>query len=170
MLLEFTTMNEKEMYCMVHNVYSSASYEIAKGKHPETQDLAEAIREEEQYFVEKFLGKFMSKNENTYYVWEENGEWVSALRLSKLDGYYFMEALETKTEARGKGYATKLILETIALLRTRGDVILRSNVNKKNVASLSTHMKCGFEIEHENGINYISGTVRENVYGMIYRE
>ena len=170
MLLEFTTMNEKEMYYMVHNVYSEASYEIAKDKHPEMQDLEEAIQEEEQYFVEKFLGKFMSKNENTYYVWEENGVWVSALRLTKLDGFYYMEALETAPEERGKGYATKLISETIDLLRSRGEVIIRSNVGKKNNVSHATHLKCGFEVEHENGINYITGTVRENVYGMIYRE
>lgn len=163
MLLTFKDMTKENMYRMIHSVYPEASYEIAKDKHPKMQDLSEAIREEEQYFVEKFLGKFMSKNENTYYVWEVDGEWVSALRLTKLDGYYFMEALETAPEHRKKGYASELIKAVIQKFEEVGPTVIRSNVRKTNAASLATHQKCGFVIEGENGI--------ENCfYGMLYQK
>lgn len=163
MLLTFKDMTKEDMYRMVRSVYSEASYEIAKDKHPDMQDLSKAIREEEQYFVEKFLEKFMGKNENTYYVWDANGEWVSALRLTKLEGYYFMEALETAPEYRRNGYASKLIKAVIQKLEEDKHVVIRSNVRKTNAFSLATHQKCGFVIEGENGT--------ENCfYGMIYQK
>ena len=151
MLLTFKDMTKEEMYRMVHSVYPEASYEIAKEKHPEMNDLSKAIQEEESYFVEKFLGKFMSKNKNTYYVWEVDGEWVSALRLTKLDDYYFMEALETAPEHRKRGYASDLINAVIQKLEDKENVVIRSNVRKTNTASLATHQKCGFIIEGESG-------------------
>lgn len=149
------------MYRMVHSVYSEASYEIAKDKHPELDDLSKAIQEEEYYFVEKFLGKFMSKDENTYYVWEVDGEWVSALRLTKEDGFYFMEALETAPEHRKKGYASDLIKSLIQKLEEDEPVVIRSNVRKTNRASLTTHQKCGFVIEEKKGN-------KNCFYGMLY--
>ena len=45
---------------------------------------------------------------------------------------------------------------------------IRSNVNKKNVASLATHRKCGFTIGEENGINYLCGEQYDHLYGMMY--
>lgn len=162
MLLTFKTMAKEDMYHLVHDVYIEASYEIAKEKHPELEDLSEAIKEEEAFYVEKFLQKFMSKNENTYYVWEANGEWVSALRLSKLDGFYFMEALETAPEHRKRGYAAELIKAVIQKLEAEGQVIIKSNVRKTNAASLATHKKCGFIVEKEN-------EVKDYFYDMLYR-
>ena len=163
MLLTFKDMTKEDMYRMVHSVYAEASYEIAKEKHPEMQDLSKTIREEEYYFVEKFLGKFMSKNENTYYVWKVDGEWVSALRLTKLDGFYFMEALETVPEHRKRGYASDLIKAVIQKLEDKENVVIRSNVRKTNTASLETHQKCGFVIEGENGTDNC-------FYGMLYQK
>lgn len=171
MLLEFNAMDEKNMYRMVHEIYSEASYEIAKEKHPEVEkieDLEDAIKEEELYFME-FLKKFMSKTNSRYYVLDVDGQWVSALRLTKIEDFYYMEALETAPEYRKKGYASQLIGEVIELLMVHREVAMRSNVNKTNVASLATHKKCGFEIEHETAINYVTGKENEKSYGMVYR-
>lgn len=41
--------------------------------------------------------------------------------------------------------------------------------DKSNIPSLAWHRKCGFEIEHENAINYLTGKVNDNCYGMVYR-
>ena len=146
MLLTFKTMSKEEMYHMIHSVYSEASYDVAKKEH-------KTIREAEQYYVEKFLGRFMSGNETTYYVWEENDEWVSALRLTKLDDHYFLEALETAPEQRRKGYASQLIQTLIQKLEDK-HVIIRSKVRKTNIASLRTHQKCGFVIEETEDCFY----------------
>lgn len=131
--------------------------------------MQEAINTEELYFVE-FLEKFMSKTHSKYYVLEVNDKWVSALRLTKIEDFYYMEALETTPKHRRKGYAAQLIKSVVVLLETNGEVVIRSNVNKTNVASLATHKKCGFEIERTVATNCITGKVNEKSYGMIYKK
>lgn len=169
MLLEFTTMTDVEAMRMIQSIYTEGCRENAKERYPEAADLTTAIREEEQGFLE-FVREFLSKEQNRYYILEEDREWVCALRLTHIDGFYYLEALETAENHRKKGCAVRLINEVIALLRERGKVELRSNVHKKNTPSLATHKKCGFVIAEENGVNYISGTRSEYVYGMLYTE
>lgn len=169
MLLEFDTMNEKEMYRMVHEIYGEASYDNAKWRHPELDDLTEAIKDEEQYFI-NFLKKFFQKKENRYYLLEMDGKWVSALRMTSLDDFYYLESLETAKEYRKLGYAAMLINEVILLLKKRGSVVIRDNVKKTNLASLAVHKKCKFIIDEENGINYLTGEQSDTVYGMLYME
>lgn len=171
MLLEFTTMTDDQAMRMIRSIYTEGCRENAQleWRHPDTSDLAAAIAAEEQDFLE-FVREFLSEERNRYYVLEENDEWVSALRLTHIDDFYYLEALETAENHRKEGCAVHLMNEVITLLRTRGAVELRSNVDKENTASLATHKKCGFEIAEENGVNYISGTQSEYVYGMLYRE
>lgn len=160
-------MNEAEMYRMVQEVYKEASLEIARERYPEREEWSDVIREEEAYFV-GFLKRFMEHEKNRYYVLEIDGKWVSALRMTKLDDFYYMEALETAPEYRRKGYAVELVGEVISLLNKYGRLCIRSNVNKINTASLATHEKCGFRIELENGVNCLTGEERDCVYGMVY--
>lgn len=166
MLLEFCSMTEQEMYRMVHDIYMEGNVENARWRNPELEDLTEAIKAEEDSFVE-FLKTFLEKDENRYYVLESEGEWVCALRLTKIRDFYYLEALETAEAHRKKGYAARLIREVVKLLKTRGKVILRDNVSKRNLPSLATHRKCGFVIEEENGRDYLSGEQSDRVYGMI---
>ena len=84
--------------------------------------------------------------------------------------FYYLEALETAKQYRKKGYGTEFLQELIRLLKRCGRVIIRSNVSKNNMASLALHRKCGFAIEEENGINYLTGEQRASVYGMVYRD
>ena len=169
MLLEFAAMQDTDALRMIRTIYTEGCRENASERYPDATDLTDAIHEEEQGFLE-FLQKFMPQERNRYYILEENGKWVSALRLTHFDDFYYLEALETAEGQRKKGYATKLLGEVIALLRTRGRVEIRCNVHKKNSPSLATHTKCGFSIAEENGINYISGTQSQYVYGMRYTE
>lgn len=168
MLLVFETMNEDEMLRMVQGVYREACLDNARWHHPDCADLSEAIREQEQGFVE-FLKEFLAEERNQYFLWEDAGEWVSALRLTKLDGFYYLEALETAPEHRKKGYGAKLMQAVAEYLQKHGPVVIRDNVSKKNVPSLELHKKCGFIIEAENGIDHLAGTQSDRVYGMILR-
>ncbi len=169
MLLEFTTMSDTDAMHMIRLIYSEGCRENAQWRYPDATDLTDAIHEEEQGFLE-FVREFLSKERNRYYILEENGEWVSALRLTHIEDFYYLEALETAESHRQKGYAVRLLQKVIALLRTRGKVEIRCNVHKKNIPSLATHKKCGFTVAEENGVNYISGTQSEYVYGMLYCE
>lgn len=169
MLLEFRSMSEEECRRLVRDIYPEGCVENARYFHPELEDLTEAILEEENRFVEFLLNKFFPKEENSYYVLEVNGEWVSALRLSRVDDFYYLESLETPPEQRKKGYGSRIVNEVIALLKQRGSVIIRDNVKKDNWASLATHKKCGFVTEHENAINYLTGKENEEAVGLIFR-
>lgn len=59
-----------------------------------------------------------------------------------------------------------IIREVVELLKQRGQVVIRDNVSKRNLPSLATHKKCGFVIEKENGVDYLSGEQSDRVYGM----
>lgn len=166
-LIIFDTMSVDEMYRMVHEIYAEGNRINAKWRNPELENLTEAIKEEETSFM-NFLKAFMSTAQNSYYILEIGGQWVSALRLTRIEDFYYLEALETAEEHRKKGYAAKLILKVIALLKKQGQVIIRSNVAKTNPASLATHKKCGFTIEEGNGTNHLTGQQRDSVYGMLY--
>lgn len=168
MLLEFCSMTEQEMYRMVHDIYMEGNVENARRRNPDLEDLTEAIKAEEENFV-AFLRAFLEKDENRYYVLEIEGEWVSALRLTKIRDFYYLEALETAENHRKKGYAVQLIGEVSKLLKARGKVMIRDNVSKRNLPSLATHKKCGFVIEEENGTDHLSGEQSDRVYGMILK-
>lgn len=106
--------------------------------------------------------------ENTYYVLGKDNMPISAARLSKINDFYYLEALETPPQYRKKGYASELLNEMITHLHQQGSVDIRDCVSKTNTASLATHKKCGFFIAEENGIHYPSNTVNNKTYGMRY--
>ena len=160
-------MTQEEMYQLVHEIYIEGSMENAREKYPDAADLSTAIKEEEASFVD-FLQDFFSHPENAYYVLEEDHMPVSAARLSKIDNFYYLEALETSPNYRKKGYASRLLTEIISFLHKQGSVDIRDCVSKTNTASLATHKKCGFQIAEENGIYYPSNTVNVKTYGMRY--
>ena len=59
MLIQFDSMTAQEMFRMVQEIYSEGNRENAQGRNPDLEDLTEAIREEEGFFVE-FLEEFMA--------------------------------------------------------------------------------------------------------------
>ena len=107
------------------------------GETPERQmKLAEeAFR---SYLTEDFFGK----RHGTYYVWKEEGGYLSALRLEEHPDGLLLEALETHPDCRGMGYAKKLIPAVLKQLPPGTRVY--SHVHKKNIPSLQTHFSCGF--------------------------
>ena len=169
MLLVFETMNDKELEKLTE-LYAEGCYKNAKYLHPNDEDLTEAILEQKRGHV-AFFKEFLTKKGNTYYVLEEAGQWVSTLRMTKVNDFYYLEALETPVEYRKKGYGSKIIMEVISYLKQDGPVIIRDSVKKDNLASLATHRKCGFVIEHENAIYYLDNNrVDMDHYGLIYKE
>ena len=167
MLKEYKSMTQEEMYTLVHEIYIEGCMENAREKYPDATDLTTAIQQEEDSFV-CFLQDFFTLPENTYYVLEKDNMLVSAARLSKINDFYYLEALETPPKYRKKGYASELLNEMITHLHQQGSVDIRDCVSKTNTASLVTHKKCGFFIAEENGIYYPSNTDNNKTYGMRY--
>ena len=92
MLKEYKSMTQEEMYTLVHEIYIEGCMENAREKYPDATDLTTAIQQEEDSFV-CFLQDFFTLPENTYYVLEKDNMPVSAARLSKINDFYYLEAL-----------------------------------------------------------------------------
>ena len=90
-------------------------------------------------------------------VWEESGHYVSALRMEPYRDGLLLEALETAPNFRNKGYAATLIQEVQSHLSKQGSLKIYSHVNKRNIASLKTHEKCGFSVASDCAV-YINGS------------
>ena len=100
-------------------------------------------------------------------IWEENGHYVSALRLEPYRDGLLLTALETAPAHRGSGYAAALIRAVQNHLVQDGAVKLYSHVSKRNAPSLRTHEKCGFRIVSDHAV-YLSGSVDYRCCTLLY--
>ena len=97
-------------------------------------------------------------------VWEENGIYVSALRLEPYKDGLLLNALETVPIHRKQGYAVRLIR---AVQENMGNVKIFSHVNKRNVPSLKTHESCGFRVISDCAV-FLSGSVDYRSCTLLY--
>ena len=120
----------------------------------ETPERQLALAEERfyQYLQEDFFSKPYAR----YYIWTEDGEYVSALRLWPFRDGQLLEGLETKPGQRRKGYAASLI-RAVQRHFPAGTRIY-SHVSRNNRASLRLHEGCGFQVLQESA-RYLDGTV-----------
>lgn len=149
-------------------IYSESIRENAEEFFPD-EETASAVKKEEEKFKE-FLEEFFSKPGNEYWILEEDGVWTSALRTSLIyEGFYYLEALETRPDSRRRGCAKKLLGEVQDELRKLGAFRICDCVYKKNDPSVQTHLRAGFRIVSDEGCDYLSGTSSEYNYGFEYK-
>ena len=137
----------------------------------------------EQYFLEtpevqlhnaqidfyNYLNSVFFRQSNSYYaIWEDQGRYVSALRVEPYSDGLLICALETEPQARRKGYASLLIQAVQSYLKGQGSGVIYSHVSKKNSASLSIHNKCGFEVVKDYAV-YSDGSVLHSNVTLAYR-
>lgn len=135
-------------------VYSESNLENGRDLWPdETEDRQLALAEQE--FYQYLQQVFFRTPDAKYFIWEENGCYLSALRLEPYRDGLLIEALETAPEYRQKGYAARLVQ---AALESAGSMNVYSHVGKKNTASLRVHEKCGFMRISESAV-YADGSV-----------
>lgn len=112
----------------------------------------------EQDFYTYLRDVFFGVEGSFYCIWEENGRYISALRLEPYRDGLLLEALETEPTFRQRGYAQKLMRAVVELLAEKNVNKLCSHVGKKNIASLATHAQAGFRRISETA-TYIDGSV-----------
>lgn len=169
MILEITSMQDLDQRKLM-DIYSEGNLENTDFFYPEIKDKKLAVEKVEADFLNYIESKFFATENNTYVILEKEDVWVSALRLYKIkDGFYYIEALETRPEFRKKGYASELLDGVINTFKNRGAFQLCDCVSKKNIASLKTHEKVGFEIISEAGIDYLCNEADERDYGMKFK-
>ena len=82
--------------------------------------------------------------EGACFLWQEQGRAVSALRCEPYRDGVLLAGLETLPEARGKGYATKLVMGTLERLRSEAVEKIYVHIHRDNAPSLAVHRRCGF--------------------------
>ena len=165
-ITEFKDLDTRKLM----DIYSESNYENTDYFYPDEQDKAAAVRKVEEGFLDFLKNSFFEQAGASYRILEENGVWVSALRLCRIQtDLYFLEALETRPDQRGKGYASLLLSGVVESLKKEGPFRLCDCVSKKNTASLKTHEKCGFRIVSDEGYDYLLKEADNHDYGLEYR-
>lgn len=161
-ITDYSQIDERQLM----DIYAESNLENTAHFYPETTDKAAAVKQVEAAYLMFLKSEFLASANNTCWVLEENGSWVSALRLSRIDSdFYYLEALETLPALRGKGYASQLLSAVIAELKDGGSFRLCDCVRKTNTASIKTHLKCGFRIISEEGYDYLQKESDSKEYG-----
>ena len=165
MLLERTTLLEEDIPKLMA-IYAEGNAENGAYFYPECSKVQGILRAE-QDFIRFLREDFFSAPGNVLYVWQTGGQWVSALRLTKRESFWFLEALETKPELRRQGFGKTLLQAVCHRLEQQGPVVIRDHVRKTNEASLETHRAAGFVVEQDPVI--LGGKPDARYYGLVYR-
>lgn len=120
-----------------------------------SEDEINALKKVEDNFKLFLKEQFFKKKEASYYVIEDNNEYVCACRINKNKNGYLIEALETINSKRQKGLARR-IYEKVLHSYPEGTIFV-ANVLKSNIPSIKTHENIGFvrEYEDKNMIHFI---------------
>jgi hypothetical protein len=97
---------------------------------------------------------FFTQKSAQYFVLEDGGSYVSALRIEQYKDGLLLCALETKPGCRCKGYAKHLVNAVLNYVSAP----VYSHISKKNKPSISVHLSCGFCKLHD-GARFLDGSV-----------
>lgn len=151
------------------DVYGEGNEEKIDYFYPGAEDRAEALKKVEDGFLDYLRNDFFSRLGNAYWVLEEDGVWLSAVRLYPVrEGLYYLEALETHPAHRRQGCAARLLRALIRELAAHGPFRLCDCVGAHNLASRKTHEACGFHVAAEPGWDYLRDAPDEGTVGMEY--
>ena len=96
----------------------------------------------EQEFYAYLRQCFFALPDSCYYLWEEQGRAVSALRCESYGNDILLTGLETTPDCRGNGCATALLK---AVLQNIGSGNVYVHIQRDNLPSLAVHRRCGFQ-------------------------
>lgn len=162
MLLTVHSMGELSFRSLME-VYGQSNRENGLELWPELSE-GEGLLRVEQDFYSYLREVFFPVPGVSYCIWVEAEQYISALRLEPYRDGLLLEALETAPAFRRRGYATALIHAVQALTE---DTRLYSHVGKSNIASLCTHLDCGFVRISEQAV-YVDGSVNSHCCTLCY--
>ena len=121
-------------------VYEEGNRENGQDLYPDLSD-REQLLQAEQDFYTYLVDCFFATPRAAYYLWSDNGCYVSALRLEPYQDGLLLEALETHPDLRGRGYAKALIRAALATVETEKIYV---HISRRNAPSIAVHTACGF--------------------------
>ena len=138
-------------------VYAEGAAENGADDYPDLPPNEQILRAEQDFYAYLQTG-FFTQPGDLYCIWEEQGVYVSALRLQKYQDGWLLEALETHPDYRRQGYACRLIQAVLEELHPER---LYSHIGHRNIASQATHLKCGFHKISDHA-RYADGSVNSH--------
>ena len=90
-----------------------------------------------------------------YCIIKEEDIIVAMARIIKKDNYHYVEGLETHRNFRQKGYGKKCLSEVLTNCKSNDISKVYSKVRKYKLASLNTHISCGFQVLKEETDDFI---------------
>ena len=144
-------------------VYAEGAAENGVEDYPYLPSNEQLLRAEQDFYTYLQTG-FFTQPGDLYCVWEENGGYISALRLQRYQDGLLLEALETQSSYRHQGYAQKLIRAVLEELQPNR---VYSHIGHKNLASQATHRACGF-LKISNQARYADGSVNSRCGTYLY--
>ena len=156
MLKIATRIREMNFYALM-DVYLQGNQENGAALYPRASE-AEQLLLAEQDFYQYLVQCFFTVDGAVYAMWEEEGKYLSALRLEPYEDGLLLSALETMPDFRQQGYGSKLIWAVQEWLSQHGAIKVYSHVSRKNEASRRTHIRCGFRKILDHAV-YSDGSV-----------
>ena len=139
-------------FSLLMAVYEEGNRENGENLYPNLSE-GQRLLQAEQDFYQYLRHDFFVTPGAYYAIWQEKGEYVSALRMEPYKDGVLLEGLETNPEYRRQGFAEKLLRAALPKEKK-----VYSHVDKGNAASLCIHEKCGFCRVLEHAV-YIDGSV-----------
>ena len=127
-------------FSMLMDVYEEGNRENAQDFWPDLPEGPGMLRAEQEFYA-YLQDVFFKTPQAVYALWQEDGSYISALRLEPYKDGWLLEALETKPDCRRQGRAEMLIR---AVQETGEFQRIYSHVAKRNKPSLAVHEKLGF--------------------------
>lgn len=161
MLIVCKNLSELNIHQLM-DVYEQSNMEKGKGSFPFDPPEMQ-LRKARDNFLDYLRYEFFKTPGACLCIWEEDGQYVSALRLEPYEDGYLLCALETRPKFRRMGYATALI---DAILRDI-DAPVYSHIYTSNYLSVAAHKAVGFSLL-KNGARLLDGTVSAKYDTYIY--
>ena len=142
-------------------VYDQSLQEFGSERYPWLDQNEQRLEAEQDFYL--YLRDFLRPKDSIIAVWEDEGSYVSALRLEAYRDGVLIEGLETLPYHRQKGYAINLLKAVLLYLEGIHCRRVYSHIHKKNIPSIRTHLSCGFDCLLDYSV-YIDGSVDNYSY------
>lgn len=162
MLTVARSLRELRFFSLM-SVYEESNRENGEEFYPHLSKQEQLLQAEQDFYNYLHDGFFPQANA-AYFIWSEQGQYVSALRLEPYQDGLLLEALETSPEYRGRGYAKQLIR---AVLEAAEYDKIYAHISRRNAASIAVHTACGFRKILDYGV-YVDGSVNHYTDTYLY--
>lgn len=151
MLKEIRNMRELS-FGKLMEIYAQSNFERGKKWVDENEERQIYLAEQEMYAYLRQC--FFALPDSRYFLWEDSGKLVSAVRCESYGDGILLTALETIPIGRNRGYATDLLK---AVLQRFSDRKIYAHIRYDNLASMAVHLRCGF-VKVKSGARMLDGS------------